>query len=591
MIPLLSKKKMKRLQKIQLGVLLAFVVLGQVTSRAQSIVSEGVLGNSGEAGASLVRFAGKFRDYRAYAANQGGPAEGGMGAAIDRYGFLWDRAGLGNLNRYAIDGRLIGQYPIPVQRKLTDQLTLVGDTLLLQTNGKLLTLSVNDPSGTAAKPLNIDSQAISFESYQGQVAALQGTKIVWVNPATAAVTDWMEAPPGRIIALEVLPDGSLAVQADRDMLLFNKDGMQKGKNVPGNSMQFLDGYWYGHLYHGTIKRFNAALEADPGVVLGGGSGSFIGKLEGNYELNMGVGMAKVAPDLFDVAGVGGVHHLLQWQEKDHRFEIVRRIGSAAACRALYIDDKGVVRYDVGAWKWSDGPASPQSLGSPIALCGPAAVLQNGTIVAPAMQYGSAPRMINIKNGDVFNPTDMREEAKFFGKGIIGSAAAKVDNKFWFLLLAADGSARRYQIGNNGDYLKQAADVSITTATPVKEWSGLAGTGDNTMLAAADGYVLELQRDGEGWKETKRWNNWPGDNFGKHINIAVDGGRLWVSDTNRHRVLCFSLAGEKLLGGYGTVDKAGDDLTLLSSPTVIAARGSRAVVYDSDNQRLVKLTLQ
>ena len=39
-----------------------------------------------------------------------------------------------------------------------------------------------------------------------------------------------------------------------------------------------------------------------------------------------------------------------------------------------------------------------------------------------------------------------------------------------------------------------------------------------------------------------------------------------------------------------VDGPGDDLSHLSHPQAIAARDSRAVVYDSGNQRLMKLSL-
>ena len=51
-----------------------------------------------------------------------------------------------------------------------------------------------------------------------------------------------------------------------------------------------------------------------------------------------------------------------------------------------------------------------------------------------------------------------------------------------------------------------------------------------------------------------------------------------------------MAGGALLGQFGRTDKPATDLTGLSGPGVIAARGGRAVVFDSGNQRLVKLKL-
>jgi hypothetical protein len=73
-----------------------------------------------------------------------------------------------------------------------------------------------------------------------------------------------------------------------------------------------------------------------------------------------------------------------------------------------------------------------------------------------------------------------------------------------------------------------------------------------LLSAGDGFVIEFARDGQNWKEERRWNS---------------------------------------LGSFGTADSPGDDLTHVNTPTTLAACGDRAVVYDSGNQRLVKLRLE
>ena len=66
--------------------------------QAEVIPCDGILGNSGEQGASLVRFEGAVAS--------------GMGIVCDRYGSLWDRGGAA-LNRYAVDGRLLASYQLP----------------------------------------------------------------------------------------------------------------------------------------------------------------------------------------------------------------------------------------------------------------------------------------------------------------------------------------------------------------------------------------------------------------------------------------------------------------------------------------------
>ena len=45
-----------------------------------------------------------------------------------------------------------------------------------------------------------------------------------------------------------------------------------------------------------------------------------------------------------------------------------------------------------------------------------------------------------------------------------------------------------------------------------------------------------------------------------------------------------------IAAFGVTDRAGDDLTSLCHPAMIAARAGRAVVCDAGNQRLVKLAL-
>ena len=68
----------------------------------------------------------------------------------------------------------------------------------------------------------------------------------------------------------------------------------------------------------------------------------------------------------------------------------------------------------------------------------------------------------------------------------------------------------------------------------------------------------LEREG-------RWSTFAPDRLGGRISISTDAGRLWVSDTERHRVLVFDISSGKLLASFGAADKPGDDLQSLSSP--------------------------
>jgi hypothetical protein len=159
----------------------------------------------------------------------------------------------------------------------------------------------------------------------------------------------------------------------------------------------------------------------------------------------------------------------------------------------------------------------------------------------------------------------------------------------FLLIDDRNAARAFRI-NPGDKVgAPLGAVQLKTRTPVKAYRSLAMQDPETLLAAADGAVIRFARDGSGWKETDRFSGGE-DGFGKEIDIACDAGRLWVADTERHRVLCYAAPTRAPIAAFGRADQAGSALDRLDRPTTIAARGGRCVVFDSANQRLVKLAL-
>ena len=158
--------------------------------------------------------------------------------------------------------------------------------------------------------------------------------------------------------------------------------------------------------------------------------------------------------------------------------------------------------------------------------------------------------------------------------LAGSAIYKMDGKLVLLVLTPNGSAQAYEIAPTGEWRANLGDVTLQTVTPAREWTSLAVKGE-TLLAAADGQVIEFARDGANWKESRRWNSWGSDaasKFGSKTWICADAGRLWVSDTERQRVLAFDLASGKPIATFGALDKAGISKTDLTRPQVIIARG-------------------
>ncbi|MCY3023981.1 MAG: hypothetical protein NTW87_33800 [Planctomycetota bacterium] len=566
-------------------------LLSALSAAAAELSCDGVLGNSGEQAQALVRFGSLAQSAKGAI---GGGTAAGIGVACDRLGSLWDRGGEGTLNRYAPDGRLLAQYRIPAGADRRDQLLLVGDTLVLQICGKLYTLPVTAAAGTDAKPLGRESECVSFGSAKGEFASCSKGEIVLVNAETGQTR-----PVGTmkdVAWIEMTPDGAVYVCSEWKFHKFVDgkqltDGWPRG--LPGERPQFLDGWWYGHAWHGTIRRFDAELEPSPGVVLGGASGSFIWHLDQNSELSNGRGMAKVRENLYAVSGFGGTLHLLEWQSAKQQMRIIRRIGAVPYCRGLGLDGGGNVWWHYGAWKWTDKPDTPLELGvnGPEEI-GQAVMLESDDMVAPAWMWGKPTFYYGKLTGEV--RIDRIESGCSMRKGLVGSAVYKSQNKLLLLAVDRTGEGRAFTIGGDGKYQSDSGPVALKTATPVKEWTSLALKDAATLLGAGDGAVVEFSADGTDWKETKRWSSWgdsPADKFGATVFISADAGRLWASDTARHRVLVFDLTGGKPLASFGAVDTAGTDLNSLAGPRMLTARGARCVVHDGGNQRLVKLSLR
>ena len=568
---------MKQIQRVVAALLCGLVCL---PLHAEVIRCDGVLGNSGEQGTALVRFR-----------RQTGPGPRRRGRSLRH---VVGPRGAGVLNRYAADGRLLASYRIPGERLPSgDAIAAVGDTLILCLDGGLHTLSIDAPAGSASTPLKIDAEHISLSSHDGWVVASKGPAVFLVNavgakrPVITLPRDPWELEIGPDAAVYIISEGK-AYRPARDA----PGGLVLAGAVPGERAQFLGGFLYGAGWHSTLRRFDAAWQPAPGVVLGGNSGSFIGHVDEQSEVVGPRGVAKAGPDLFAVSGRNGILHLLEWQEHAKRLVPLRRIGSVPSCLSLALDREGRAWWHSGNWNWNDGPATPLRFGIPEPEVFALAMQNSDSVVGYGRMWGKPSVMFGkldkeVRMGRIETPTILP------GEDVAAVAVSERDNRPILLVLERKGGVTAVNISDAGEYRGDIGQVQFLASTPVKQWTSLAALGRDALIAAGDGFVIELARDGENWKETRRWNSWgagAAQKFGGPIWLSADAGKLWVSDAARHRVVCFDLASGRELAAFGTRDAAGDDLASLNAPRVIAARGQRAVVFDSGNQRLVKLQI-
>ena len=580
-----------------------------ISLNAETITNAGIFGNSGEQGATLVRFAPKQAS--------------GMGAAYDRFGTLWDRGGEGVLNRYAPDGRLLGTWKIPAIKgnpsggSLQDSMLLIGDTLLIKDGRKLFTLPITAEPGAQPALLPVEANILSPSSHDGWAAAALDGEIFLVNLAgekkpILTVTE-------RLFDVEFGPEGGVYMRTLRDVkgtqIISRIDAAAPADNKGpwpriGNRMQWIageagkPGHWFAHEGHGTVRRFTADFKPDPGVILGGNSGSFIGYVPGNYEMENGCGLTWMGGNLYALSGRTGILHLVEWKEDEKRLEYVRRIGCVARCPSMGITSKGKVYYYGGIWEWTDGPDAPLIHGVPTRE-GPIActTTADDQIIAPLTSKNANDCWMQATRGD--GPAS-RHKTEMLPKDSVAATMIPFQKREALLLVNTTGKGVALQLDGKGEPQKKLLDIDLQGSKPLSKISTLSTLSGGNILAAADGAIVEFAPEEATpgtYKELRRWNTWTapanaqggGDSsFGARVKVAFSKKRLWVSDTEKHRVLCFTLgaSGEPtLIATYGTSGKPSDDLLSLNLPESIAASGDRAVVFDSANQRIVKLEIR
>jgi sugar lactone lactonase YvrE len=528
------------------------------------------------AAAGELRFAGALGNSTESVAAFAGKTAPGMGPVFDDESAIWERGGSTRLNRYALDGRLLASFDLPESQNRDDQLTRVGNRLLLKLGRAIYTLALDAAPGTKPQRLEVAAEVMSSSACEGRVVLFDKNagELFWFDPATGSRTP-LAKPEGDVTGLHVGEDGTVFVFGGNQVRAW-KDGQPVSgfpKEFRGERPQKIGDHWFSHTWHGTINRMNDQFEPEPGVVLGGASGSFIGYLPQSADLTNGRGLVRVRDDVFAVSGLGGVVQLLTWNSQEQRFEVSRRLGALTGLTGVALDAAGNIWTPRGSWRWKDTAEAPHSIGDkepevtaqPVVLGGKTLCL-----LKKHYQYVQLARGPLIDAGG-WSRLETQGVPDFELPESVTGAAAVIEGERRRLVVATrEGAAFELGIGNEGQLAGKPAPVSLPGLT---ECTSLAWFGGR-LLAAGRGAVIVYEPAGaNGWKEVSRLS----DLGSGELFVHSDGNRLGVSDAAGGRVhLLDSLT--SMLASYDG----------LASPGPLAVAGDRVAVYESGRQRLVRL---
>jgi outer membrane protein assembly factor BamB len=521
------------------------------TLHAAELRFAGTLGNSDD---SQTVFAGKVA--------------AGIGPVLDDEGTLWERGGSTRLNRYALDGRLLASFEIPEgEERGNDQLTLAGDLLVLKLRKTLYTLPVKATRGTKPTQLQGEVDVLASGAIAGRIVGMEKDSIFSLDPATGERTAMLQ--PGVWIQwLHVDTNGTLFGFGEGKVYAWQgsslKDGFPKG--FQGERPQKIGRHWYSHAWHGTINRFNESFDPDPGVVLGGASGSFIGYLPQSNDLDNGRGMVKLRDGLFAVSGIGSVIQFVQWNDKENRFDIVRRIGGLMGLSGLALDNNGNIWASLGSWRWQDEPHTPLAVGDPAPQFCAQPVMLGGKTLCVLKKHFS---YVQLVRGPVLDENGRcHQEVSGIDDFTLPedvSGAAWMDNTM--IVTRPNGEAYEIPVNEAGQLMGPPKSITLPG---LKACTSLAWF-ENQLLAADADAIVVFDR---GWKDVKRSTK-----HGGAVYVHSDGKKLVVSDPKAGAVLV-----------YDSLKTAPVSYTGLKSPAHVAIEGSRVIVNEMGKQRLVKLEL-
>jgi hypothetical protein len=604
----------------------------------------GVLGNSGEAGETLVWVSAMLFDRCA------------TGIAIDRDFTLWVSGG-DAINRLSLNGHLIERIPIEPHGSIVNSRTfaVLNETLYFLGNlpdGKFALFAVSispTKEKKVARPvlLQLPERRRDFIPYCLAPQPLNGQLVLACEPkelldnkigvyflrlpqkqdeqATFRLAFTVEGELPQGVAVDeragliylggyfgwfVSGETHPSVYA---IAAFRSDGtMLEGfpvacSKTPAIPTQFRgvislagealwDTAWYGFL-----ARLDKKGQGAPGRVI-----------EWHHELGYPSQVLMVSASdglqlLAITTAMPNAVYLAHWDESAQQLNFVRRLGCLPVIASVGLSEDDWVTVGTERaqlwWRWDDAAnAPPRKAELHIAVT--PLFFHGDRCFALAAQYRLDDLERRAPVPTIFHPrVGDRNEAMRVGDPVpmrrpVGLTVQKLPDQTTAWLFVTDQESRRiwrtrFDISNLRPDMSGWQPVGLSGET-LKSPTDIFAFTDGKLLVADEGRLLLLSPDGEDFRVTKAFDGWgsqPVQKFGKRLRFAVDGAWLLVSDTDRHRVIWLDWTEWKVLGVFGETDKAGNDLWHLNFPTFVALKGDKAVVADSGNQRLIRLQLR
>ena len=359
-------------------------------------------------------------------------------------------------------------------------------------------------------------------------------------------------------------------------------GMTRGV-ILGNELWVLSG--------STIKRYDArTMKGDPGVVYGGASGYFIGRVDMNHEM-FASGMCRLDDGRFAVqSNFNSALYIMSYDPTHWRLVEERRLGGFLDPSSLAIDAEGMILCDGLVWPFDAPVSAPPTIAHVRMPMRGAVVLPSGVLSYITETHGNAIEARHGRLADGELKIDWNRDRRDYPEGATnpqkwGAAvpvATFVDpvasGRFAHCALLKDGTVKRYRVDAGGSFTGEDWFRQVTLPRPAgveDPFESAARLPDGSLLVAVGGRLWCYESDGaDGWRN-------PRDLGLPATAVAADREVVATADAKGGTVTVFVRETDALKQLATRAD--------LTTPAKLALNGTRLVVWERDTRRLVRIS--